>query len=71
MDLKGAEIRNVKNLCSEMGSKENVPMRVIIPYYLRTYKLWEDNIKNLINDFKKNEENGKDGKKGKNEYFVV
>ena len=22
MDLKGAEIRNVKNLCSEMGSKE-------------------------------------------------
>lgn len=33
MDLKGAEIRNVKNLCSEMGSKENVPMRVNIPYY--------------------------------------
>ena len=26
MDLKGAEIRNVKNLCSEMGSKENVPL---------------------------------------------
>lgn len=73
MDLKGAEIRNVKNLCSEMGSKENVPMRVNIPYYQRPYKWGEDNIKNLINDFKKNEENGKDGKKGKKgkkEYFV-
>ena len=55
MDLKGAEIRNVKNLCSEMGSKENVPMRVNIPYYQRPYKWGEDNIKNLINDFKKNE----------------
>ena len=33
-------------------------------------KWGEDNIKNLINDFKKNEENGKDGKKGKKEYFV-
>ena len=32
MDLKGAEIRNVKNLWSEMGSKENVRMRVNIPY---------------------------------------
>ena len=48
MDLKGAEIRNVKNLCSEMGSKENVPMRVNIPYYQRPYKWGEDNIKNLI-----------------------
>jgi hypothetical protein len=47
MDLKGAEIRNVKNLCSEMGSKENVPMRVNIPYYQRPYKWGEDNIKNL------------------------
>ena len=53
MDLKGAEIRNVKNLCSEMGSKENVPMRVNIPYYQRPYKWGEDNIKNLINDYNK------------------
>ena len=28
-----------------MGSKENVPMRVNIPYYQRPYKWGEDNIK--------------------------
>lgn len=61
MDLKGAEIRNIKNLCSEIGSKENIPMRVKIPYYQRPYKWGEENIQNLINDFFKNDEN---------EYFV-
>lgn len=61
MDLKGAEIRNVKSLCSEIGSKTSIPMRVNIPYYQRPYKWGEENISNLIRDFNKN--NG-------NEYFV-
>ena len=62
MDLKGAEIRNVKNLCSEMGNnKAIIPMRVNIPYYQRPYKWGEENIGNLISDFNKNSQN---------EYFV-
>ncbi|MFQ9514380.1 MAG: DUF262 domain-containing protein [Eubacterium sp.] len=61
MDLKGAEIRNVKNLCSEMNSKESIPMRVTIPYYQRPYRWGKEYIGNLIKDFYKNE---------KNKYFV-
>ena len=61
MDLRGAEIRNIMDFCSVIGTKESVPMRVNIPYYQRPYKWEEDNIRNLITDFYKN---------SKNEYFV-
>lgn len=55
MDLKGAEIRGIKELCGEIGQKTNVPMKVIIPYYQRPYKWGEQNIRNLIDDFYKND----------------
>lgn len=61
MDLRGAEIRNIMDFCSVIGTKESVPMRVNIPYYQRPYKWGEDNIRNLITDFYKN---------NKDEYFV-
>ena len=61
MDLKGAEIRNIKGFCSEIGSKKDIPIKINIPYYQRPYKWEEDNIKKLISDFFKNE---------KKEYFV-
>lgn len=75
MELKGAEIRNIKNLCNEMGTNENpIPIKVNIPYYQRPYKWKKENIENLINDFEKNAKNmaGKvdDDYKEKNEYFV-
>lgn len=75
MELKGAEIRNIKNLCSEMGTKgKDIPIKVNIPYYQRPYKWKKENIENLINDFDKNAKNmacksGEDEKE-KNEYFV-
>lgn len=61
MDLKGAEIRSINELCGEIGQKSIVPMKVIIPYYQRPYKWGEENIRNLIEDFYKNDEK---------EYFV-
>ena len=55
MELKGAEIRNIKNLCSEMGTKgKDIPIKVNIPYYQRPYKWKKENIENLINAFDKN-----------------
>ena len=61
MDLKGAEIRNLKDLCVPIGSREVRPLKVTIPYYQRPYKWDEQRIKNLFSDFFKSEEK---------EYFV-
>lgn len=61
MDLKGAEIRNIKELCGEMNSKATMPMRVNIPFYQRPYKWNQDNISRLVDDFYKN---------NREEYFV-
>lgn len=55
MDLKGAEIRNINELCSDINSKDVIPMRVIIPFYQRPYKWGNDNIQKLFDDFYKNE----------------
>lgn len=66
MDLKGAEIRNVCDLCMEMGTNVQRPLSVNIPYYQRPYR-WDDSrVGNLINDFYKNKSEQKDNI----EYFV-
>ena len=51
MDLKGAEIRDVFNLCKGMNSNNNVPLSVKVPFYQRPYRWGNEQIKNLINDF--------------------
>lgn len=61
MDLKGAEIRNIGQLCSVMGSKSEVPLNIRIPFYQRPYRWGEKEIKNLLEDFHKN---------NNEEYFV-
>lgn len=66
MDLKGAEIRNILNLCKEMNSVDNKPLRVNIPHYQRPYKWDESQIRNLVSDFYKNINEGIDDA----EYFV-
>lgn len=38
MDLKGAEIRNIIDLCKDIGGKGEVPLCINIPYYQRPYK---------------------------------
>ena len=42
MELKGAEIRNLMELCNPMpkNGTENRKLNVLIPYYQRPYK-WE------------------------------
>lgn len=67
MDLKGAEIRNIIDLCKEMGnnSSDSIPLKINIPYYQRPYKWDDEQIENLINDFYKNKSDNK-----KAEYFV-
>ncbi len=39
MDLKGAEIRNIYDLCKKIqgGSSETVSLNINIPYYQRHY----------------------------------
>lgn len=56
MDLRFAEIRNISQLCMPKDGKENVPLKVEIPYYQRPYKWDGDRIKKLIKDFHDNEE---------------
>lgn len=65
MDLKGAEIRNILEMCMSIGNKTRVPLKVNVPYYQRPYRWDEIKIKNLIADFNKNKiENSNQ------EYFV-
>mgnify|MGYP003300315793 CR=1 FL=1 len=54
MDLKGAEIRNIGQLCSVMGSKSEVPLNIRVPFYQRPYRWGEEEISNLLDDFYKN-----------------
>lgn len=65
MDLKGAEIRNLKELCMDFGTNNNVPVKINIPFYQRPYKWDEEHIDNLINDFQKNKQENQEP-----EYFV-
>lgn len=61
MDLKGAEIRNLRDLCVTIGSRDSIPLKVTIPYYQRPYKWDKQRIENLFSDFFKSNEN---------EYFI-
>ena len=54
MDIKGAEIRNILEMCMNIGTKNRVPLKVNIPYYQRPYRWDEKRITNLISDFYKN-----------------
>lgn len=65
MDLKGAEIRNVLELCMKIGTKTKVPLQVNVPYYQRPYRWDEKRINNLIEDYVKNKEENDNA-----EYFV-
>lgn len=51
MDLKGAEIRNIQEMCMSIGTKNRVPLKVNIPYYQRPYRWDEKRITNLFTDF--------------------
>lgn len=65
MDLKGAEIRNILEMCMSVGTTTRVPLKVNIPYYQRPYR-WDDKrITNLIEDFHKNKHENSNA-----EYFV-
>lgn len=56
MDLKGAEIRNIGNLCSPMKAQDiKIPIKVIIPFYQRPYRWTQENISRLVDDFYKND----------------
>lgn len=59
MNLLGAEIRNFYNFTTEMGKNENSSALVKIPHYQRPYKWKKDNIKLLIEDWEKNNEDTK------------
>ena len=65
MDLKGAEIRNILEMCMSIGTKTQVPLKVNIPYYQRPYRWDEKRIQNLIDDFYKNKNENVNA-----EYFV-
>ena len=65
MDLKGAEIRNILEMCMSIGTKNRVPLKVNIPYYQRPYRWDEKRITNLISDFYKNKTENVNA-----EYFV-
>lgn len=70
MELKGAEIRNIKNLCSDMQKKDKaISMKINIPYYQRPYKWAQENIENLLDDFNKDMKKDDDNDE-KKEYFV-
>ena len=65
MDLKGAEIRNILQLCMMIGSTTETPLKVNIPYYQRPYRWDKDRIESLIDDFCKNKKENNNV-----EYFV-
>lgn len=53
MELKGAEIRNLMELCNPMpkNGTENRKLNVLIPYYQRPYKWEETQIKSVCRLF--------------------
>lgn len=65
MDLKGAEIRDIYNLCKGMNFNTNVSLCIKIPFYQRPYRWENEQIKNLINDFQNNKKDNLD-----DEYFL-
>lgn len=65
MDLKGAEIRNILEMCMSIGTKTRVPLNVNVPYYQRPYRWDEKRITSLIEDFHKNKQENASA-----EYFV-
>ena len=65
MDLKGAEIRNILELCMNIGTKNKVPLQVNVPYYQRPYRWDEIRINNLVEDYVKNKNENENS-----EYFV-
>lgn len=65
MDLKGAEIRNFENLCNDMSTKKELPLRVNIPFYQRPYRWDEVRISTLVEDYFQNLNNN-----NSSEYFV-
>ena len=54
MDLKGAELRNIKEICSLIGKKKEVPLKVNIPFYQRPFRWEEEHVEKLIDDFYEN-----------------
>ena len=54
MDLKGAELRNIKEICSLIGEKKEVPLKVNIPFYQRPFRWEEEHVEKLIDDFYEN-----------------
>ena len=65
MDLKGAEIRNILEMCMRIGTKNRVALNINVPYYQRPYRWDEFHISNLINDYYKNKKENVS-----KEYFV-
>ena len=65
VDLKGAKIRDIYHLCTEINENKNDEkgkLCVRVPYYQRPYKWGEDQIKELFSDYAENSDNSK-GKK--------
>nr|MBP3597975.1 DUF262 domain-containing protein [Eubacterium sp.] len=65
MDLKGAKLRNVNNLCADIESDGCMPMKINIPCYQRPYSWETKHITNLIIDFQKNKSENQN-----EEYFI-
>lgn len=57
MDLKGAKIKNLYSLCSEITSDKEGNLNVNIPFYQRPFSWTEENIKQLYLDYINNFEN--------------
>lgn len=66
MDLKGAKIRNIYRLCTDINKEDTSPLRINIPHYQRPYKWGNEKIKLLINDFFENYEKVKSREENKN-----
>ena len=69
VDLKGAKIRDIYHLCTEINENKNDEkgkLCVRVPYYQRPYKWGEDQIKELFSDYAENSDNSK----GKKDYFI-
>lgn len=71
MELQGAEIRNILDMCSDMQKKEETPLKISVPHYQRPYRWQKEQISNLISDYYKNKEDNQSNKdEKKTAYFV-